>query len=178
MEHFEYIVKPPKGYGRLRSLKIKLLIGYAAFLAVTVFLTLAFVPLPLWPVMAVVIAGILGAVAAFSWRYTRSEYEYSVDDGVLTLSIIYSGRTRRTILEFPLRDAEIIAPTNGLYDGKIRDFDPEATYWGVYTVEQANYFAIFTDEDDTRTVFYLHADLDAAKKLRRINGRTVVSFEK
>ncbi len=178
MEHFEYVVRPPEGYKKLRNLKIRLLVIYAAFVAVAVFLTLAFVPLPLWPVIAVVAAAVLAVAVALTWYRTKSEYEYSVDDGVLTLSVIHSGRTRRTLLEFSLRDAELIAPTNGLYDGKLRDFAPDAAFWGVYTVEQANYFALFTDEDGTKTVLYLSADLDAVKKLRRLNGRTIVSFEK
>ncbi len=178
MEHFEYVVKPPDGYKKLRNLKIRLLVFYFAFALAVIILTLFFVPPIIWPVIAVAAVGILAAAVAFTWRLTKSEFEYSVDNGVLTVSMIYSGRTRRTVLEFSLRDAELIAPTNGLYDGKIRDFNPEATYWGVYTLEQANYFAIFTDEDDTKTVLYFNADLDTVKRFRRINGRTVVSFEK
>ncbi len=177
MEHFEYIVKPPEGYKKLRNLKIRLLILYTVFAVVAVFLTLALVPLPLWPVIAVVAAAVLAAAAVFSWRFTKSEYEYSVDDGIMTLSKIYSGRTRKTLLEFSLRDAEMIAPTNGAYDGKLRDLDPESVYWGVYTAEQANYFVIFSD-DDSRTVLYFYADRETVKKIKRVNGRTVVSFDK
>ncbi len=178
MEHFEYIVKPPEGYTRLRNLKIRLLIFYIAFAAAVVVLALLFVPAIIWPIIAAAAVGLLAAFVFFTWRLTRSEYEYSVDDGILTLSEINSRSWRKTLLELSLRDAELIAPTNGLYDAKLRDFNPEVSYSGVYTAEQANYFVLFTDEDNCRAVLYIFADTDAAKKFRRINGRTVVSFEK
>ncbi len=175
MEHFEYVVKPPAGDKRLRRLKVGLWIIYALCVALPALLTYLFIPVPIWPVMLIIIAALLTCTVAFTRPRTRPEYEYSLDDGILSISVIYAGRTRRPILELELRKAELIAPTDGVHDGKLKDFDPEVSYSAVFDADQANYFILFTDEDNSRAVLYLSADREAAKHFRRVNGRTVLS---
>ncbi len=177
MEHFEYVLKPQRGDARLKRLKIKLFALYFAAFGVPVGLSVLFVPVPLWPVMAVVTASVVFCAVAFTWYKTRPEIEYSVDDGVLTVANIYSGRIRRTILEMPLRDAALIAPLTEAFEARLREFDAETTYVGVFDGSQANYFVLFTDEDEKRAVLYLYADAETAKRFKRINARTVLTVK-
>lgn len=159
------------------KLKIKLFLLYFAVLGVPVGLSVLLVPVPLWPVMAVVTASAVICAVAFTWHKTRPEIEYSVDDGVLTVANIYAGRIRKTILETPLRDAALIAPMSEAFEERLREFDAETSYVGVFDNGQANYFMLFTDEDERRAVLYLHADADAAKRFKRINARTVLTVK-
>ena len=174
MEHFEYVIKPQPGDARILRLKIKLFVLYFAVLGVPVGLSVLFVPSPLWPVMAVVTASVVFCAVAFTWHKTRPEIEYSVDDGVLTVANIYAGRIRKTILETPLRDAALIAPMSEEFEERLREFDAETSYVGVFDNSQASYFMLFTDEDERRAVLYLYADADIAKRYKRLNPRTVI----
>lgn len=81
---------------------------------------------------------IMYAVIVLTWRYTKPEYEYSVEAGALTISVIYGGRTRRVRFTGDLTSATRIST----YDERVgsardilgvKDFSAGGEVWcGVF----------------------------------------------
>ncbi len=172
---FEYIVKPPKDYKKLKRRKIRLAVFYCAFCVITfacVFFT--FLNRFLVPFL-VVIAILTYFMIRFTWPKTKPVYEISIELGVLCVAVIYGGRMRRVILKTEVKDAELIAPTNGMYENKIKDFAPEKEYNAAFVDGQKNYFMLFVNENDQKSILYFDADVDQIGHFRRLNARTYVN---
>ncbi len=171
---FDYILKPPVGYEKLKKRRILLIVLYVGIALVGIGTGILTWHYGLFFPSLALAAGIDLLAIAFTWRKTKPEYEYLVEAGEFSFSAIYGGKTRRTILTLDLTDAELIAPANGLYDSKLRDFAPQNEIFGVFTDEQKNYFMLFRNENDEPTVFYFHADSELVRVLRKYNAKTVV----
>ncbi len=170
---FEYIVKPPIGYKKTKKRKIGLIIFYVALFVLTVY-SLYVINRGLI-VPGVFITGVADFLIYYlTWPKTKPEYEYGIELDVFKLAIIYGGRVRRVIIKTEVKKAELIAPNNGMYENKIKDFAPEKEYSGAFTDEQKNYFMLFRDENDVKSILYFSADVEQIKHFRRLNGRTVV----
>ena len=172
---FEYVVKPPRGFKKIKSLKIKLIIIYCAFCAVALGAVFFSSKLNALAAPAAVLTGIFCFVIYYlTWPKTKPEYEYSIELGRLRLSAIYGGRIRRIIVKTELREAELIAPNNGMYENKIKDFAPEREYSGTFSDGQKNYFMLFRNERDEKSVLYFWADVEKISQFKRYNGKTIV----
>jgi len=170
---FEYVVKPPKGYSKIRKRKTGLIIFYIAFFIAAV--ALVFAVNKGFAVPGVFLIGVADFVIYYvTWQKTKPEYEYCIELDIFKLAIIYGGRSRRVTVKTELKKAELIAPNNGMYQNKIKDFAPEKEYSGVFTDEQKNYFMLFRNENDVKSILYFSADVEQIKHFRRLNGRTVV----
>ena len=159
---FEYIVKPPKDYKKLKRRKIRLAVFYCAFCVITfacVFFT--FLNRFLVPFMAV-IAILLYFIIRFTWPKTKPVYEISIELGVLRVAAIYGGRVRRLILK------------TGMYENKIKDFAPEKEYNAAFVDEQKNYFMLFVNENEEKSILYFNANVDQIGRFRRLNARTYI----
>lgn len=177
MDISEYTVKPPKKYAKLRKKKLGLIFLYCFLTVASVFICAVWLPSNELTVAALVaLLFLIGVFVFFSWRHVKPEYEYSLLDGELTISVIYSGATRKTLNTIDIRKAVLIAPTNGLYSSKLNEYSPENIYHFVFTPEQAEYFILFTDSDDKKAVAYIHAPSEIARQFKRLNARTVLGF--
>ena len=171
---FDYILKPPVGYKKLKNRRTVLAFVYAVIALIgggSAFLCWKYGFL--FPVLALTV-GIDAALIFLTWKKTRPEYEYLIEAGEFSFAIVYSGKTRHTVLNVDLADVQFICPSNGLYDSKLRDFAPEKEISGVFTEEQKNYFMLFLNEADEPTVFYFHADAELVRAIRKHNPKTVL----
>ena len=170
-----YSVKPPEKYGKTKKKKIKLIILYVAIFvlpsAAVMFLTLN-PKLVAYTVLFSLAMSFIGF--KLTWDKTNPEYDYTLEGGVFTLAVIYGGRTRRTRLEIDLADACLIAPKNGVYDGRIKEFSPQQTVTGVFEEEQSNYFILYRDENDTPSIAHIYADEEALKVMRLVCAKTYI----
>jgi len=172
---FEYVVKPPQGYKKIKKRKISLIIFYCAFCVIAVGGVLMTPILNRYIVpIALVAAIVCFAIYRLTWPKTKPEYEYCIEIDTLKLAVIYGGRIRRIIVRTGVKEAELIAPNNGMYQNKIKDFAPEKEYSGAFTDGQKNYFMLFRNENDVKSILYFSADAEQIKHFRRLNGRTVV----
>lgn len=123
--------------------------------------------------LAAIALSTLFTLVFFSWRRTKPVYEYDIAAGILTVAVIYAGRSRRKLLETEIKDALLIAPDDGSYAGKLKDYSPEKEYRAVFAPSEQNYFMLFENGDGQKAVLYFFGDPALVRFLRRHNGRTV-----
>lgn len=170
---YEYVVRQ-KNEGKWRVRRAALITLYVIYpiLALGIgFFTrlsvplLCFIPLSEWMLIF------------FTWRHVQVEYEYAVVSGVLTFAVIYGGRSRREKLTFPLRSAALIAPVGyRMHEDKLELFAPERAYHAVGSADSPDrYFAMFTNEDGKKCVFYFEATEKMIKICRFYNPAATVT---
>ncbi|MBQ7338158.1 MAG: hypothetical protein IJW40_06860 [Clostridia bacterium] len=169
---YEYVVSPAKQpIWRLK--RVLAIIGYIAYAliffivgVVTQFLVpmMALIPLTTW------------ILIWFTWRYVSVEYEYSFVSGIMTLTKILGGRTRKKVLEVRIKEMHVIAPYDGEYIKQAEAYKPEKTYDFTSSMQSPDlYFALFETADARRGIVYFEATKPALKILRYYNQGTVIS---
>lgn len=102
----EYVVRP-ETTSSSRLLKIILICAYTIFAAVYLWIFwLNFRALAL----LIMLPFLMYAIVKVTWRFTSVEYEYAIEAGELTVSVIYSGTSRRVKCRAYLPEATLIAP--------------------------------------------------------------------
>ncbi len=120
-------------------------------------------------------------VIFLTWRYTKVEFEFSVTSGVLTLSEIYGGRSRKKIVEFKLKDCVAIAPLSDPAKREYADrYDAQESYIALSQKDSPNgYFAAFENEKGKRCIMFFDANEKMIKICRFYNpaATTVKKFD-
>ena len=168
---YEYVASPRKQpiYRLKRALMILAYIAYVVVLLVVGMTTkllvpmLALVPLSLW------------IIIFFTWRYVSVEYEYSLTGGVMTLSHIYGGRSRRRVAEIRIKSMSAVAPFEGEYITKAEQYAPEHTLDFTSDLQKPEvYYALYETEDARRGILYFEATEQTLKILRYYNSAVVI----
>lgn len=117
-----------------------------------------------------------GILIFATWRYVSVEYEYSITSGIFTFTKVFGGRSRKKILEFPLRDALLIAP---LDDERARataeGYRPEREFHAISSLSSPDvYFVLFESEnkkerEKRRAILYFEATEKALSVCRFYN---------
>lgn len=117
-----------------------------------------------------------GILIFATWRYVSVEYEYSVTSGIFTFTRVYGGRSRKKVLEFPLREALLIAP---LDDEKARAdaerYRPEREFHAISSLSSPDvYFILFEfenkkEKEKRRAILYFEATEKALSICRFYN---------
>lgn len=111
----------------------------------------------------------------FTWRYVQVDDAYYIESGTLTLVRKYGNRSKKTLTEFRIKDAELIAP---LADsaGAVRDFAAEREIDARPSMDAADvYVILYRDKSGKRTALYIQVTAAALKSLRYYNEKTVVT---
>ncbi|MBQ8339573.1 MAG: hypothetical protein IJY16_03920 [Clostridia bacterium] len=170
---YEFVVRQ-KNEGKWLFARIGLIFLYVAYvvtllsvglLARIVVPLLALIPISLWILIFI------------TWRYVSVEYEYSITSGVLTFTKIYGGRSRKRILELPLRDAVRIAPLdNSMEADRAQHYHPEREFSAISSLKAPDiYFILFEldaekNKDKRRAILYLEATQKALQIFRYYNA--------
>ena len=166
---YEYGVDK-KREGKLKMLSLMLVLLYIVFVVGTfgVLYWIRLIP------VGALIPLFLWMLVFFTWRYVQIDDIYYIESGSFTLVRKFGNRSKRTLTEFRIRDAELIAP---LADsaGAVRDFDAEREI-DARPSNDANdiYVILYRDKDDKRTALYIQVTSAALKSLRYYNEKTVV----
>ena len=164
---YEYVVSR-KNQGAQKVKPVLFILGYIIFVVGAII----FAVVTRIAATLVALAPLALAVVVFlTWRYTKIEYEYSVTSGVLTLSEIYGGRSRKKIVEFRLKECVAIAP---LSDPAKREYanryDAQISYIALSHKDSPNgYFAAFEDERGKRCIMFFDANEKMLKICRFYN---------
>lgn len=168
---YEYVISAKKkpAFRMARALLLAGYVLYVAVLFVIGFATsilapmLAIVPLTTW------------ILVWFTWRYVTVEYEYSLTGGVMTVSKIFGGRTRKRIADIAVKDASLIAPFEGDHIAKAERYAPERTIDITADLQRPNvYFVLYETAEKRRGILYFEATEKALRILNYYNRATVV----
>lgn len=168
---YEYVVslKNRPKYKIRRALLLAAYILYAAAMLVVGVASgwlaplLALVPLSAW------------IIVWLTWRYGTVEYEYSLTGGVMTLSKIYGGRTRRRLGEITIKSMSAIMPFEGEYIKQAERYAPERTIDLTADLQRPNvYCALYETSEKRRGILYFEATDRALRILKYYNSATVV----
>lgn len=175
-DSYEYTVNR-KCEGKLLMRKVTFILMYVLYVILILAVALvtrlaapaiAFIPLTLWMLIY------------FTYPYCRIEYEYSMIDGYITFSTIYGQRKRKEIFMIRISEFEKIAPNNRDYEKYIEEFSPTHIYNALSSDDSTNdpYFALFTDKNGKKCVFYFEATNRAIRILKYYNPSTVMTVAK
>lgn len=167
---YEYTVAEKKDtkllFKRITLIAIYVLWGtlflFAGFALRIIVPFLAFIPLSLW------------VLIFLTWRLTQVEYEYSFFGGVLTVSRVLGGRTRRELCAINIKSASDILPYDDAYMQKIENFSADRTFLAASSNDALNLYCIlWTDEENRRNALFFEPTEKALKILRYYNMSAV-----
>ena len=166
---YEYTVAQ-KSEGKWKIRKCLMLTAYfvytlAYFLAIYISRIIplgALIPVTLW------------ILIFFTWRYVKPEYQYKINEAILTFNIIYGSRTKKKVTAFKICDAEHILPLAEA-ETIMRDYAPKITYNALPSNQCTDAYAIlYKDEMGTPCAFLFKATEQGLKSLRFYNSKTIV----
>lgn len=169
---YEYTVRQ-KTEGKWILFRIGMIFLYIAFVLAWVIMgitTRILVPLlALIPVTT-------GILIFVTWRYVSVEYEYSITSGTFTFTKVFGGKSRKKVLEIPLRNAILIAP---LDDERARataeNYRPEREFHAISSLASPDvYFILFEyenkkEKEKRRAILYFEATEKALQVCRFYN---------
>ncbi len=168
---YEYVVSP-KAQRSWRVRRVLMIVAYVVYTVGAFVLgsisgllvpMLALVPLSTW------------IIVFFTWRYVSVEYEYSLTGGVMTLTYVYGGRSRKVAAEIRIKEASMIAPFDGEYIKRAEAYTPEETLDFTADLQHPDvYCLLYETEEERRGIVYFEATERALKILRYYNPSTVV----
>lgn len=178
---YEYVVAQ-KNEGKWKMRRILLIVIYILFvlalLGIGIFSRLLVPLLALTPIAVWILV-------FCTWRYVSLEYEYNITSGIFTLSNIYGGRSRKKLLEVPVKEFATVAPYNHELpetveraDEAIKRFAPKKEYVAVSSFDSPDvYYVLYTDkETEEKVIIWFEATAKALKVLRFYNApATVIS---
>ena len=173
---YEYVVTQ-KNKG-LKKLKPVMLIVMYILLAVALLL-FAVVSKIGAPLISLAPIGI-GVVWYLTWKYTKVEFEVSVTSGTVTLSTIYGSRTRKPLVEFPLKGCTAIAPLTDPTKRAFADrYDAQLVYYALSSPDsQDAYFATFENEKGKRCLVMFEANEKMLKICKFYNPSSTTIIKK
>lgn len=165
---YEYVVAQRKE-GKWRFRRIALIVFYVLFVIVWfafgflshLFPLLALVPLTTW------------ILVFFTWRYVNVEYEYSMTSGSVVFSNIYGNRSRKTVVEFKIKDCTLVAPL-GESKERIAAFAPEKTINALSSSHTPDAYVALVNSDGKHIAVYFEATSKALKIFRFYNAPCTV----
>ena len=169
--HHDYVVRPNPNM-KIKLTGFLLLFFYTALTFGYIFLF--WIKLGQWQPL-ILLPFIIIALINLTWKYVRVEYEFSAEVGVLTISEIYDGRSRRQKLELEVAGIEEAGrcddsarerlSARGLE--RIRDFSQSPDSAGAW-------YAIYRDKNNCRCAVIFEAD-DELLRLLRLWNQSVFS---
>ena len=120
---YEYVTSPKKQTS-FRVKRLLMILGYVVYDAALLIIGLA---TPLFVPMMALIPLSTWILVWFTWRYVSIEYEYSFAGGMMILSYVYGGKSRKKIAEIRIKDMTMIAPFEGDYVKEAEKYAPERT---------------------------------------------------
>ncbi len=167
-ERYEYVIQPKKN-AKLQLRRGLLLASYVLF--VLLWLVFGLLTRILVPLLAL-IPLTTWMLVFFTWRYVNVEYEYVAEAGILTISRIYGGRSRKTVLTLDMRDVLRVLPAGEKATARaVDEFDPQHEFYFVSSLDSAEAYAVFcSDENGDNCVVYLQLIDKALRSFRLYNA--------
>ena len=136
-------------------------------LASQLLISVALLACTLWPIIS------------FSWRYTKIEYEYSFFGGVLTVSRILGGKSRRVLCEVSLKNLAAVYPCEEEYIARAEQFGASKTIMAASSADAENLcVALWCDENDAKYALYFEPNERAVRIIKNENYTATTALKK
>ena len=178
---YEYVVSQ-KIEGKWLLRRILLILGYVVGAAIT--LAVGILSRLLVPLLALTPFAVW-VMVFITWRYVSVEYEYSMVSGVFTFSKVYGKRSRKKIIEIPIKSMTCIAPSNfEIPETQVRAqenitrFSPETELIAVSSFSSPDvYYALYIDpKTEKKGIIWFEATEKSLKVFKFYNSpATIVS---
>lgn len=110
------------------------------------------------------------ALVLLTWRLTRTEYEYSIVDGELSVFRILGGKSRRRLCTVRVRDMTAIYPCTEEYAARIAATPVRRRLFAASARDAQNlYVAFWNDERRGETALWFEPDERLCTLLRQYN---------
>lgn len=163
---YEYVVKQAQN-GRLIFLRAVLIVFYVLWTVGNVAVVL--LHKNLFALIAVVLPLSLWLLIRFTWRRTYVEYEYSIFGGVLTVSRILGGKSRKELVSVTLRNLAMVIPYDDAHFQPIVNFDARKKMFAVSSMDAAVIYALLWKEGDERRLLCIEPDERLIKLIKHHN---------
>ena len=161
---YEKIV-PVACVGRHGALRIAAILGYVSFALIWVAPIIRSLFSPLLIALAVLSETVL---ILCTKKYLNVEYEYSFSGETLTVSTIFSKKSRKTLLSVELKDMLLVAPYNEDAAREAERMDPQKTIDATGSPDADDVLiAIFDEDPDTKILLFLESDEQIVAQFRR-----------
>ncbi len=161
INNFEYAVMQ-KPVGKLRKRKNLLIFSYILFTVIyfTVIFTSKLLPL------GAVYPFLLYILFLATYRYVQIDNKYTVISGTLKFTRKYGNSKPKTLTEFKLKSAELIAPIEQS-KAEIEAFAPGKIFSALSAPDaEGGYVALYRDSENTPCAFYFEVTDEALKVLK------------
>lgn len=168
---YEYVTSPKKQ----TSFRVKRTLMILGYIVYDIALLIVGLATPLFVPMMALIPLSTWILVWFTWRYVSVEYEYSFAGGMMILSYVYGGRSRKKIAEIRIKDMTMIAPFEGDYVKEAEKYAPERTLDFTSDLQRDDvYFALYETADARRGILYFEATEQTLKIMRYYNSMALV----
>lgn len=113
---------------------------------------------------------LIWALVLFTWRLTKTEYEYVIFDGTLTVTKILGNRTRRKLCSVVIRRLAAVYPCEGEYVSRVESYGAKRNTFAASSVDaEGLYAALWIDEKDRKHVLFFEPDEKMLRIMRAQN---------
>jgi len=168
MESYSYeYAYSQKTEGAWCVFKLLLLLLYATYTGVYLYLIIKFAFLPLGALIPIT----LWIMIYFTWRYTCPDYKYVIDAGILSFYVSY-GKKMCKKLEIHIKDALLIAPRDEVMK-ETANLSPKI-YCALPSKAENEAYGIAFKKNAKVYIFVFKVTRDAMKSLHYYNTNTVI----
>ena len=115
-------------------------------------------------------------IVFFTWRYVKPEYIYTITLGTLKFIIFYGSKTKRTVFEAKIANADMISPYTEKSQLEIEKYAPKNIYFGASSLSSPDtYYMLFKNDKEEACVYFFEATSKALKILKFYNSHTEVA---
>lgn len=105
----------------------------------------------------------------FFWKYTSTDYDYSISAGDLSMAVVYGGRTRKELFKTKISSAELIADYGGVPSPDERRAEKVYNCLSEADAQNAVYM-LFKDESGKKCIVYFETTAKVLKLLKFYNA--------
>ena len=166
---YEYIIKQ-KNEGVVIAKKLTVAALYVIFAIVTCTLSIIFPPVELRLFCLFISIAATALTVFITWRFLCVEYEFLIEGGDLTVTVIYGKLSRKKLLCIPVNSISEMGDYNDEAYGEISKLSIQKNYICLSSLAAPTVFYALFDEDKDRCILYFDVTERAAELLKKLNS--------
>ncbi len=166
---YEYMIKQ-KSEGAALIKKLSAAALYLVFAIVTCTLSIIFPPIELRLFCLFLSVAATAFLIFVTWRFLCVEYEFLIESGDLTVTIIYGKLSRKKLLRVPISSISEMGDYNDEAYEEISKLSIQKNYICLSSLSAPTVFYALFDEEKDRCILYFDVTERAAELLKKLNS--------